>query len=203
MKDFIKNLLPTTKIRSITRITLDNELKNQFSRLKKGLVLDVGSKDSPYKNQIPFSKYLRLDLEKESNPDICADLHDVDWDANYFDTIIATEVLEHLYAPQKAVDEIHRLLKPGGICIASTRFIFPYHGGPHDYYRFTWDSLNYIFSNFSEVEVIAHGNRFQAIWQLMNYGKEKYILNIFSPLIAKINVENTKYPLGFVVYAKK
>ena len=127
----------------------------------------------------------------------------MNWESDYFDTIIATEVLEHLYDPEKAVNEMYRLLKSGGVCIASTRFIYPYHGGPHDYYRFTWDSLNYIFDRFAEVEVVSHGNRFQSIWQLMNYGKEKYILNILNPLIAKVKVKNTKYPLGFVAYAKK
>lgn len=203
IKEFIKKYIPTSRIRSVTRITLDVELKRQFKRLRKGIVLDVGAKDSPYKIFIPFTTYLRLDTSNETQPDICDDLHEVEWESDYFDTVIATEVLEHLYDPHKAVNEIYRLLKPGGVCIASTRFIFPYHAGPNDYYRFTWDSLRYIFNEFTEVEIIAHGNRLQAIWQLMNYGKERYILNIFNSIIASVRFKTTRFPLGFVIYAKK
>ena len=127
----------------------------------------------------------------------------IKWESNYFDTVIATEVLEHLYEPQRAIDEIYRVLKPGGICILSTRFIYPYHPGPKDYYRFTWDSLNSLFRRFSNVEIYHHGNRIQALWQIINSGEKAIFLNIFNPLFARMHFKETKYPLGFVVYAKK
>jgi 2-polyprenyl-3-methyl-5-hydroxy-6-metoxy-1,4-benzoquinol methylase len=39
---------------------------------------------------------------------------------NYFDVIIAIEVIEHLYNPDHAVLEAKRLLRPGGFLILST-----------------------------------------------------------------------------------
>jgi SAM-dependent methyltransferase len=207
MKEFLKKyvlpFIPTLKIKSVSRISLDFELKRHFKRLKRGIVLDVGSKHAPYRCYIPAVKYMRLDIDKKSQPDICCDLHKIDWQSNYFDTVIATEVLEHLYDPQKVVDEIYRILKPNGICIASTRFIHPYHPDPKDYYRFTWDSLNYLFRRFSKVEVHHHGNKIQAIWQLINVGKISILLNIFNPLLARISSKRTIMPCGFVIYAQK
>lgn len=41
-----------------------------------------------------------------------------------WDVVIATEVIEHLYAPRDFVRQAHRLLRPGGVLILST----PYHG---------------------------------------------------------------------------
>jgi SAM-dependent methyltransferase len=218
-KEFIKNLIPTLRIPSVTKISLERVLCRQFRRLKPGVVLDVGSSNSPYKKYIYHTKYMRLDIDKDSNPDICCDLHKIQWQSNYFDVVIATEVLEHLYEPQVAVNEIHRVIKPGGICILSTRFIFPYHPSPAayqyyfgDYYRFTVDSLNYLFKEFAETEIHPHGNRIQAIWQIINaggYDRRKFqiamsvFLNIFTPIIARINFKDTRFPLGFVVYAKK
>ncbi len=202
MKRLIRSF-PTLRIRSVTRIGLDFELERQFKRLKPGIVMDVGSKHSPYRKLIPCTEYKRLDIDKKSKPDICCDLHKIKWKSSYFDTVIATEVLEHLYDPQKAVDEIHRILKPGGVCILSTRFIYPYHPDPEDYYRFTWDSLNHLFRKFKKAEVHHHGNMLQSIWQIINSGKTQIILNLFNPIFARIGSKNTRFPCGFVVYARK
>jgi len=191
--------------KSITRITLDLELKKQFKKLKKGVVLDCGSKHSPYRNIIPSTKYLRLDIDEHSNPDICSDLHNIKWESNYFDTIIATEVLEHLHSPQKAIDEIYRILKPGGICILSTRFIYRYHPDPKDYYRFTRDALLYLFKDYDLKRVYGHGNKLHVLWEIfIGFGIMSVPFKIiFNPIIAKINFKKTNYPLGFIVYAKK
>jgi glycosyltransferase involved in cell wall biosynthesis len=37
-----------------------------------------------------------------------------------FDKIIALDIIEHLYSPEKSAEKIHRLLKPNGILYAST-----------------------------------------------------------------------------------
>ena len=41
-----------------------------------------------------------------------------------FDTVISTEVIEHLYDPEKFMDFCRNILKPGGEIIVTT----PYHG---------------------------------------------------------------------------
>lgn len=187
----------------VSRIGLNYELQRQFKRLKPGIVLDVGAKGSPYLRYIPQIKYMRLDINAKTNPDICCSVTDIKWPSDYFDTVIATEVLEHVYSPEKAIDEINRVLKPGGVCILSTRFIYPYHPSPKDYYRFTKGALEYLFRKFSEIEVYHHGNRIQAFWEIINVNIFSIILNIFNPLIARIRFKNTNCPLGFVVYAKK
>jgi SAM-dependent methyltransferase len=210
IKNILKKILriiPTYNIQSVSRIRLNIELRRLFKRLKPGKILDVGSKESPYKKYLPCLQYMRLDIDKNTNPDICCDIHHIQFQSDYFDIVIATEVLEHLHEPQQAVNEIKRVLKPGGTCILSTKFIHQYHPDPGDYFRFTWDSLNYFFRTFSHLEVHHYGNRVQVLWQVINSGKIRKIfgifLNIFNPLIARLHSKNTTFPLGFVVYAQK
>lgn len=203
LRKYIVPFIPTARIKSTYRININIVLKKLFKTLKPGITLDVGSKLSPYKQYIPYTKYLRLDTDKTTNPDICCDLHDIRWESNYFDTIIATEVLEHLYDPQKAINEIYRIMKEDGTCILTTRFICVYHPDPKDYYRFSEDALSYLFRNFKEVHIYHHGNRLQVIWHMINTGKLGIILNIFNPLFARIHFKKTMYPSGFIVLAKK
>ncbi len=192
---------------SVTRITLNRELQRQYEHLQRrgaGVVLDVGAKNAPYQDVIAATQYMTLDIDPACHPDLCCDLHDVEWPSAYFDAIIATEVLEHLYDPQRAIDEIHRLLKPGGVCILSTRFIYQYHADPQDYYRFTEDALVHLLQAFSHVEIHPHGNRLQAVWQLVESSKRTLgVLSWMNPLVARIQQKKTKCPLGFVVWAER
>jgi len=202
-RKYIVPLLFTFKIPTVSRISLDFELVRQFKRLKPGIVLEAGSGCSSYKKYIPYTEYLTLDINKESKPDICCDLHNIKWNSDYFDIVITTCVLEHVHTPEKVISEIWKILKPGGSCILAVPFIYPYHPGPKDYYRFTRDSLSYLFREFNKVEIYHYGNKIQAIWELINKGKINIILNIFNPLIARIHFQKTTCPCGFVVYAKK
>jgi SAM-dependent methyltransferase len=58
---------------------------------------------------------------------------------NEFDLLILDQVLEHLPDPERAMGEIHRVLKPGGVAIVTTPFLIPVHRGTDfgDYYRWT------------------------------------------------------------------
>ena len=200
----IINSFPTKKIPSATRINLENLLKKHFKKLEPGIVLDVGAKKSPFRKYIPYTKYMTLDISKESKPDICCDIHNIKWRPGYFDTVIATELLEHSHTPQKAIDEIYKILKPGGVCIFSTRFICPYHPDPDDYFRFSSDGLRHLFRKFSKVDIEHQGNRLLVLWAMINYNEiGKIVLNIFNPLIARINTKKTNFPNGFIVYAEK
>jgi SAM-dependent methyltransferase len=203
LRQKIQKKIPTLRMRSITRLTLDNTLKKSIPTFKINTVLDVGSKSSPYRNLITCEKYLRLDIDPKSKPDICCDLHKIELPDNSVDFVLATEVLEHLKNPIKAISEIYRVLRPEGHCLLSTRFIYPYHADPNDYYRYTKDSLGYLFSNFKRTKIIPHGNRIQAIWQLINFGYVQVILNIFNPVFLLFNYTSKKCPLGYVIIAKK
>jgi SAM-dependent methyltransferase len=57
------------------------------------------------------------------------------------DTILATDVLEHLRKPDLFWSEVARVLRPHGKVILSSPFLYWLHEEPHDYHRFTKHQL--------------------------------------------------------------
>ncbi|KKT52734.1 MAG: Methyltransferase type 11 [Candidatus Yanofskybacteria bacterium GW2011_GWF1_44_227] len=71
-----------------------------------------------------------------------------------FDIILCTEVLEHLHSPHVAISEMKRVLKVGGKLILTTRFIFPIHDAPGDYFRYTKYGLRYLFKDWNVISLV-------------------------------------------------
>jgi SAM-dependent methyltransferase len=72
------------------------------------------------------------------------------------DAIICTEVLEHCADPFQAVRRMHECLKPGGLLLVTSPFLWPDHGieGEYgDYWRFTAGGWRLLLSAFSEVKL--------------------------------------------------
>jgi SAM-dependent methyltransferase len=79
---------------------------------------------------------------------------------NHFDYVANDQILEHVEGnPQQAIDEICRVLKPGGIAVHTTCFINPIHELPKDFWRFSPDGLALLCKKFSKiVDIGGWGN---------------------------------------------
>jgi SAM-dependent methyltransferase len=84
-------------------------------------------------------------------------LHNIDVPDESVGTVITLDTLEHVEFPHKALAEIYRILKPGGMVVLSTVLDFRIHDSPSDYWRFTPDGLKSIFRPFSFVFVGSVG----------------------------------------------
>lgn len=80
-------------------------------------VLDVGSLDVNGCNKYLFKncEYIGLDLSEGKNVDIISIAHEYNAPDESFDTIISTECFEHDMFYKKTIQNIIRLLKPGGL----------------------------------------------------------------------------------------
>ena len=98
-----------------------------------------------------------LDIDPEARTTYCADLCRTNGTipASHFDIVVCTEVLEHVLNPFAAVAEIHRLLKPGGILLATSPFNFRIHGPLPDCWRFTEHGWHALLACFQNVEICA------------------------------------------------
>ena len=116
----------------LTRLGLESFYQSNLKDVN-GVILDIGSGTQAL-NYGDSSRIVRLDMRGTEQVDIVADAHNLPLSDSSFDAIICKEVLEHLYHPHKAVDEMLRVLTPGGKCVASTCFYWPIHAAPIDYF---------------------------------------------------------------------
>ena len=70
-----------------------------------------------------------------------------------FDTVLLTDVLEHIPEPSGLVSEISRLLRPAGKLILTVPFLYWLHEEPHDFYRYTRFALER-FCKLNELQVL-------------------------------------------------
>jgi SAM-dependent methyltransferase len=111
-----------------------------------GRVLDYGCADLPYRYLFPPSvEFVGADLPGnphatvELNPDATLPVDD-----ESFDTVVSTQVLEHVTNPELYLAECFRVLRPGGRMLLSTHGIFVYHPDPVDYWRWTCAGLRHV-----------------------------------------------------------
>lgn len=140
IKDFL-----TTKI---TRKELEKFIKEHSS---DKYTLDLGCANSPYSQYFP--NRVGLDVSPGKGVDVIGDAHALPFEDGKFDVILCTEVLEHLHTPHLAIAEMERVLKRNGILILTTRFIFPLHDTPNDYFRYTKYGLRHLLQSWDILEL--------------------------------------------------
>ena len=110
----------------------------------KGLLLDLGCGNVPlygaYRDYVSDSICVDWDNTMHKNPhlDISQDIsQELPFENATFDTIILSDVLEHVYNPSHLFDEMKRILKENGIIIMNVPYCYQIHEQPFDYYRYT------------------------------------------------------------------
>lgn len=89
---------------------------------------------------------VNLNVGPFPNVDVVGDAHLLPCADASVDAIFCEAVIEHLRDPVRAVQEMHRVLKPGGEAFVVTPFMQAYHGYPHHYQNFTLTGHRYLFT---------------------------------------------------------
>lgn len=138
-----------------------------------GKTLDLGAGSAKYRGIIKekASEYITFDVIPGNNIDVVGDALNLLFEDDSFDTVISTQVLEHVEKPWIMVKEIHRVLKTGGVCILTAPFLEPYHPDPHDYFRYTVEGLRTLFKNenFEILECEGFGNLFFVLSEFIRF----------------------------------
>lgn len=151
----------------------DNYYKFFQIDLRSKKVLDIGSSIGSFNKSRKFkssfntlstaAEYITMDINPDSGADIIGDAHKLPFDKNKFDIIVANNVIEHFYNPSQAIEEMYRVLKPGGSVYFTIPFSYPIHEAPHDYVRFTKYGLEKLLENFSKLEILSRGGAFSTV----------------------------------------
>ncbi|MDC0043510.1 class I SAM-dependent methyltransferase [Candidatus Pelagibacter sp.] len=177
-------------------------------------VLDIGKAMRDRFDLINAKSIETLDVnEFEDYPDILFDICDEIEDSliNKYDKIICLAILEHVYNPFKAVENLKKMLKPNGIIYGHVPYLFYYHAPNNlkfqDYFRFSKDALIYLFKDFNEIELFPIRGRISTPLNILFAGRwKKYIektgINIFLDKFTS-DEKNLKQCSGFNFIVKK
>jgi len=103
-----------------------------------GLVLDVGCGNAPYGDLLPGWSRIGVNIDAtDARPEVVGDGQDLPFIDGCANLVLCTQVIEHVRNPFRLVNELARVLRPGGRLILSGPMYWPLHEEPHDYWRFT------------------------------------------------------------------
>jgi SAM-dependent methyltransferase len=150
--------------KSLGRILLNREIARSCGKLE-GVVFDLASGgDASYRRywHLHASKFIRVDVDPRSKPDI---VHDLSSGMPLFpsapDIICLFNALYIFRYPERILAGIHTALAPRGRLILSTPLIFGESREPHDYWRFTSEGLEAMITSagYSSFKIIPIGER--------------------------------------------
>lgn len=107
---------------------------NEFLKNEKfERILDIGGTEGTYDfliKRFPGSEITSINIKQSDLPKenaIMANAEELPLKENYFDLVFTREVIEHLYRPDKFIDETKRVLKKGGKIVLSTPNLNSWH----------------------------------------------------------------------------
>lgn len=188
-----------------------HEVITYLQKYISGKTLDLGAGSGKYRNIIKekAENYLAFDVKPGPAIDIVGDALDLPFGVGIFDTIVCTQVLEHVDKPWIAVKEMSRVLKKGGICILTAPFMEPYHQNPGDYFRYTIEGIKSLFKNegFEVLECSSYGQVFSVISEFVRfslfhpYKKRKKGSSKIIYLMNKIAAFLNKFSKNEIIYS--
>jgi SAM-dependent methyltransferase len=138
-----------------------------------------------------------------------------------FDTVILSDVLEHISKPEILIKEIHRLLRSNGVLLLNVPFMHWIHESPHDFYRYTEFTLRkYLNDVRLEIEVLEIVGGAIESWCYLTSRLSSYVpivksflplslyylsrsITSFKVINEKLNTLNSIFPLGYFIVARK
>lgn len=133
-----------------------------------GPVVEIGARPAEgqedsldLRSLFPGEEFVGCDIQPGPRVDRIEDVHALTFDSDSVGSFLALDTLEHVRDPIRAVQEMHRVLRPGGVLLLSSVMFFPIHAHPWDFWRFTPEGFAQLLAPFPSSLVMTLG------WELM------------------------------------
>ncbi|NCQ55982.1 MAG: class I SAM-dependent methyltransferase [Alphaproteobacteria bacterium] len=169
-----------------------------------GRVLDVGCGNKPYKKWLDFEKvseYVGIDVLDSKEVDVLiTPLKKWPLEDESFDCIVTTQVLEHVENLEDILGQTKRVLKPGGRLLVTVPFLYPVHGEPFDFRRFTTYGINKILEpDYDILEIRSIGRLGSVLASMLLTGIENNLNYSFFTRLLKGIILPVWLPFCFLI----
>jgi SAM-dependent methyltransferase len=143
-------------------------------------VLDIGGRLQPYRPLLRTrsKSYVAVDLQRTPLVNVGAAAEALPFRDEQFDFVICTQVFEYLPDPGRAVAEIKRVLRKGGVLFLSAPSVF-LRNNDKECWRFLPEGLRHLLREFETVEVTPEGNSLTGFFRTCNV----FLASFFRPRI--------------------
>jgi SAM-dependent methyltransferase len=183
----------------------------------KGSLLDIGCGNKPYEKMFVgrVSSYTGCDVvqSSEQRVDIICPATAIPVPDASFDTVLCTQVIEHVADHRALLTEVFRVLRPGGGLILSGPMYWHLHEEPHDFFRFTIYGLRWLLerAGFERIDVTPNGGKWALCGQVLLHSLEgtflwkSGLIRIINRFFARLDdrYPDARNPLNYVVVARK
>lgn len=192
----------------IDRKTIYEFVVDAKGKYVRGGVLDFGCGNKPYECLFQCEEYIGCDIyesghnSNDKKVDVFYDGHTLPFNSESFDTILITQVLEHVQNFDEIFKELVRVLKKNGIFIITVPFVGEEHEKPYDFRRFTSFGVKNFFDKYNiEILEIRKSTNYKnsirfvkCMYSDNKYRQNKSLKNLLSRYL-KCVTENLKFIL--------
>jgi SAM-dependent methyltransferase len=107
----------------------------------------------------PDARFVGCDMLPGPGVDEVEDLHALSFGDATIGSVLLLDTIEHVREPWRAMTELRRCLRPGGLLVMTSVMLFPIHAHPDDYWRFTKSGFGVLLDGLDPIVVEAVGNR--------------------------------------------
>lgn len=196
-------------------------MQQEIKQRAHGVLLDMGCGHAPYyilyKDLVNQSICMDWNQSLHGNPHIDIN-HDISKPlplaSDSIDTVILSDVLEHIYNPAAVMQEIFRVMRTDGELILNVPFAYWEHEAPHDYYRYTRYALERLCkeAGFDAIRITPVGDGLGVITDILSKTMmNRMVINIIPRLLIWFTQQCYQrerfflrsLPLGYILTCRK
>ena len=136
---------PLYAVRAPLARWLEEQARSEHDRRGRYRVLDVGSGAKPYEPCFAPYADAYVGVDAAASADLVGRAEELPVGDASFDVVLCNQLLEHCDDPARVARELRRVVARGGVVLASTHGVAPYHPNPSDLWRWTHTGLERLF----------------------------------------------------------